>query len=317
MKHSFIVSFICIMLMAYVCGCGSSIPSPSPGNTTEKEIPPDAEPRDATPVCLIPEAPGTVKHTSDTVSLDISNSSHGYLMLTYSGSNEKSRLQIIAPNGVEYTYAISSADTCHTYPLAGGNGAYTARVLEAVSASDNKYALIFTQDFDVTISDEFLPFLYPNCYVSFVPESMCVQKAYELAQSCYSDLDVIGNIYNYVIKNITYDKEKAANIAYAYIPDPDRTLESMSGICFDYASLMSAMLRSQSIPTRLEVGYSGETYHAWISCYADEIGWIDNIIEFNGKTWSLMDPTLAANNDSSAVKKYVGDGSNYLVKYTY
>ena len=30
-----------------------------------------------------------------------------------------------------------------------------------------------------------------------------------------------------------------------------------------------------------------------------------------------MDPTLAANNDEASVKKYVGDGSNYIVKYSY
>jgi hypothetical protein len=80
---------------------------------------------------------------------------------------------------------------------------------------------------------------------------------------------------------------------------------------------MSAMLRSQQIPTRLEVGYAGEVYHAWISCYVDEIGWVDNIISFDGENWSLMDPTLAANNSSSAVEEYIGDGSNYLIKYTY
>jgi transglutaminase-like putative cysteine protease len=77
------------------------------------------------------------------------------------------------------------------------------------------------------------------------------------------------------------------------------------------------MLRTQGIPTRLEVGYSGELYHAWISCYVDEIGWIDNIIEFDGKNWSLMDPTLAANNSGTAVGKYINDGNNYVVKYTY
>jgi len=43
---------------------------------------------------------------------------------------------------------------------------------------------------------------------------------------------------------------------------------------------MSAMLRSQGIPTKLEVGYSGEAYHAWISTYIKESGWVDNIIKF-------------------------------------
>ena len=46
-------------------------------------------------------------------------------------------------------------------------------------------------------------------------------------------------------------------------------------------------------------------------------GWVDNIIEFDGKDWSLMDPTLAASNSASSVKKYIGDGSNYTVKYSY
>ena len=62
---------------------------------------------------------------------------------------------------------------------------------------------------------------------------------------------------------------------------------------------------------------SGEEYHAWISTYIKDIGWIDNIIEFDGKDWSLLDPTLGANNKSKDVKKYIGDGSKYIVKYTY
>ena len=44
---------------------------------------------------------------------------------------------------------------------------------------------------------------------------------------------------------------------------------------------------------------------------------LDNIIEFDGKNWSIMDPRLAANNSASDVKKYVGNGKNYVTKYTY
>ena len=149
-------------------------------------------------------------------------------------------------------------------------------------------------------------------------DSKCVKKGESLAEKdCYSDLDVVTQIYNFVIKKISYDKKKAENVPYGYTPDPDETLDTGKGICFDYAALMSAMLRSQRIPTKLEVGYSGDVYHAWISCYVDEIGWVDNIIEFDGKNWSIMDPTLAANNSASDVKKYVGNGKNYVTKYTY
>lgn len=80
---------------------------------------------------------------------------------------------------------------------------------------------------------------------------------------------------------------------------------------------MCAMLRSQRIPSRLEVGYVGELYHAWISCYIDEIGWVDRIIEFDGHSWSLMDPTLAAGCDRDKVKEYMDDKERYLIKYTY
>lgn len=38
------------------------------------------------------------------------------------------------------------------------------------------------------------------------------------------------------------------------------------------SAVMTAMLRSQRIPTRLEVGYMGDVYHAWISIYTKETG---------------------------------------------
>ena len=80
---------------------------------------------------------------------------------------------------------------------------------------------------------------------------------------------------------------------------------------------MTAMLRSQRIPAKLQVGYAGETYHAWISVYTEEDGWLDNVIQFDGNTWQLLDPTFASNNERSEVAEYVGDGDNYLLKYSY
>ena len=158
--------------------------------------------------------------------------------------------------------------------------------------------------------------MFPK-YVNFTADSLPVAKAEELADDASSDLDIISSVYNYIITHFTYDYSKASSVTSGYLPDIDEVFTSEKGICFDYAALMSAMLRSQRIPTKLEVGYSGDVYHAWISCYVDEIGWVDNIIEFDGKNWSIMDPTLAANNSASDVKKYVGNGKNYVTKYTY
>lgn len=273
--------------------------------------------RDAMPQVLVPQADGAVTYGNDIVSLDASRTSDGYVMLRYTGTNEKVKLQVALPDGTEYTYPVTASDDYSVYPLPGGNEFYKVTLLESVSVENNLYAISFTQDLDVQINDEFSPFLYPNFYVNFTQDSACVAKGESLAEDCSSDLDVITNIYNFVIKNVTYDQEKADSVPYGYVPVPDDTLASGKGICFDYASLMSAMLRSQRIPTRLEVGYSGDVYHAWISCYVDEVGWVDGIIQFDGKHWSLIDPTLAASNSAENVKKYIGDGSNYTTKYTY
>ena len=80
---------------------------------------------------------------------------------------------------------------------------------------------------------------------------------------------------------------------------------------------MTAMLRSQGIPTKLEIGYSGDIYHAWISTWLNE-RMVDNIIQFDGKSWELMDPTLAANSDNKEdVKEYIGNGEHYVLQYSY
>ncbi|MDD2978647.1 MAG: transglutaminase-like domain-containing protein [Hespellia sp.] len=311
--HYIIVPFFLVLFLSLIIsGCSSS--SNAAKENSEKK---SAPPRSSAAKVLVPEAPATTVYGNDIVSIDVSNVSQGYIMVNYSGFNDKVKLQIETPDAVDYTYLITDLNQYAVYPLSGGNGSYTLSILESVDRDSDMYSIAFTQAFDVTLADEFLPYLYPNHYVNFTADSALVSKGEELASDCYSDLDVVTNIYDFVIKNITYDEDKAKDVPYGYTPDPDETLGSKTGICFDYASLMSGMLRSQNVPTKLEVGYSGDVYHAWISCYVDEVGWVDNIIEFDGKNWSLMDPTLAAGNKKSAVKKYIGDGSKYTVKYHY
>lgn len=239
--------------------------------------------RDSTPQVLTPAADGAVVYQNDVATVDASNTSQGYVMVNYNGSCEKVKLQITGPDQNCYTYLITEHGNYTAFPLTAGNGSYSIQVMENIGG--DSYVLSLEQTVDVQIENEFLPFLYPNQYVDFKADSN--------------------------------DEEKAQNVSYGYLPNVDDTLASRTGICFDYAALMTAMLRSQNIPTKLEVGYSGDTYHAWISTYVDDKGWVDNIIEFDGDSWQIMDPTLGANNDSKSVKKYVGDGSHYVVKYTY
>ena len=304
--------FSCLALILFcgssLTGCGDSNLSISPSSNTPKEI------RDNTPLVLVPDPSGIEVFQSELYSIDVSNQSKGYIMVNYQGNSEKIKLQITTPGGVPYTYLVTRYNQWVTYPLPGGDGVYNIQLFEVADLANDLYAVVFTQELDVVIEDQLLPFLYPNNYVDFTPQSEVVNKGKELAGGATSDLEVITNIYNYVTKNISYDTEKAQSVEYGYVPNVDDTLATQKGICFDYASLMSAMLRSQGIPTRLEVGYAGEVYHAWISCYVDEIGWIDKIIQFDGVNWTLMDPTFAAGSGGS---EYIGDGTHYQVKYSY
>lgn len=272
--------------------------------------------RTSTPKVLTPKKSDPVTQEDQYAAIDISNSQNGYFMVKYIGSSDKIKLRVTAPDGVVNDYNIKKSDTFESFPFSQGDGAYEIRICEQLAGE--KYAIVSSLTADVKMTDPFGAFLYPNQYVNFTSNSKAVSKAEELAKDASCDLDVITSVYNYVVDTISYDEEKADSVQFDYIPDVDETLDSTKGICFDYASLMGSMLRSQSIPTKIEVGYSGEIYHAWISTYTKEQGWIDDIIEFDGKEWSLMDPTFASSGkNDKKIQKYIGDASNYVVKHIY
>lgn len=265
---------------------------------------------------LTTSAPGTVAFSGGGVTLDASNVSQGYFSVQYGGSNSKVKLQITKSSGTTYTYDINARNAYEVFPVSEGNGSYRVAVFENLSG--NRYTQIFSKDVNVTLDNEFLPFLYPNQYVNFGPDSKVISVAKELSANCNDEMEVVANVYNYVTDNITYDNDKAANVQSGYLPVVDNVLEVKKGICFDYAALMASMLRSQAIPTKLVVGYTGQQYHAWINVYTEESGWIDGVIQFDGVEWKLMDPTFASSgkNDPN-ITSYITNSSNYQEKFLY
>ncbi|GFI62502.1 hypothetical protein IMSAG049_01686 [Clostridiales bacterium] len=264
---------------------------------------------------LMPEASGVSVKKSDDAIIDYSNISDGYVMVNYTGAADKRlKVQVTGPT-TTYTYDLP-AGKWTTFPLSDGNGTYKTTVLQ--NTKESKYAAVISESFSVSLSDEFAPFLRPNQYVDYANAKQTIQKAAELAGGVSEPLDKVAKIYDYVVANLTYDKDKAASVQSGYLPVLDSVLASKKGICFDYASLMTGMLRSQGVPCKLVVGYAGTAYHAWISVWTKETGWIDGVIYFNGTTWQRMDPTFASSGgESEAIMQYIGDGSNYTQKYLY
>lgn len=321
-KNTLMLFFLSVSLT--LCSCGNdspdisnemAVPNSSGGNKnvsvpSEEETPKQGT-RDNTPVVLVGTADGSLTYGNDSVTIDASHISDGYLMANYTGSSPKVKFQITGPDEVTYTYNLH--DGYETFPLTCGNGSYTLGVYENIEGTS--YSTLFTQSIDVTIENEFGPFLYSNQYVNFSADSAPVAKGSELAASADTDLEVVENVYNFIITNFTYDYEKAASVQSGYLPDVDAIYSSKIGICFDYAAVMATMLRTQNIPTRLEVGYMKDTYHAWISVYISGQGWVNGIIEFDGNEWKLLDPTFAST--SSSPKDFLTETDKYIIKYVY
>ncbi len=288
------------------------------GTTTSGKTPSKAsgKPDFSITHCPTPVASGKQVAQNSAAIIDFSNTGDGYICVKYIGQNPKVKLRVLAPDGMLYTYDLHGGDY-EVFPLSTGDGKYAVTVYESISVARSSYAVCLFKEIDVKLDDEFAPFLCPNQYVNFNEDSKAVVKSAELAADADDELELITNVYNYITDNISYDYDKAKTPPTNYVTDLDEIMDSGKGICLDYAALMAAMLRSRGIPTRLEVGYARDVYHAWISVYVDEMGWLNGIISFDGSSWTLVDPTFGATSASDKLKKFIGDGSNYVTQKLY
>ena len=293
--------FLCCPLFLFT-GCHSKSDS--------SEEPPVFSP----PRVLVPQSPGTDTLGQSPLVLDISNVSQGYLTAESEDNGTAKNIQLTSEDGTVYSYFLKSGEKA-VLPFTSGSGTYQISCYEQINGS--QYAALFAQTLEISLENEFLPFLYPNQYVNFSPESKASKLALSIVSEDTSDIDALQAIYNYVTSHVTYDYELAESVDSDYLPDVDQTLETGKGICFDYAALTAAMLRSRDIPCKLQIGYAGTVKHAWISIYIRSRGWVDKAVEFSGDSWSRMDPTFDSNSeDKDTIQEYIGDNDNYTVQFT-
>ena len=271
-------------------------------------------PPPAVAVVLEPEASGTQEERCEAAVIDYSHTEDGYVMVRYLMPTQK-RLKVLV-KGPTTTYSYNlPVDEWTVFPLSDGNGDYRIGVYENVEGI--KYAKVMTVDTNVQMADPFAPFLRPNQFVNYSEATLAVGKGLEITEGLEAPLDKVAAVYDYVVSELSYDQERAQTVQSGYIPDLDQVLESQKGICFDYAALMTAMLRSQQIPCKMVFGYAGEIYHAWISVWTEEDGWIDGAIFFDGHAWKRMDPTFASSGGGDPeIMDYIENGS-YTAKYLY
>lgn len=251
---------------------------------------------------------------NDLAAADITSACDGVVRVSYKGECKKVKVRITKGEAV-YDYDLDPVGT--VFPLQSGSGTYNIKVLENVSGKT--YAIALDMDFEAKISDGLSPFLLPSQYINYSQSDKCVYKAAELCTGKTGTIEKAAAMFEYVTSHISYDKELAASVKSGYIPDPDATLESGKGICFDYASLFASMCRSQGIPAKLVMGYvRGDVYHAWNEIYTEETGWITVDLFLDKGGWELLDPTFYASaSDKAQVSQYIGEGSDYSAVYFY
>jgi hypothetical protein len=261
--------------------------------------------------------------------IDATHRDDGYLSIRYlRETSKKLKIKVIKlkPGGGEeeaYIYDLNNRAKSEIFSLTQGNGTYLIKVLENIDG--NRYAVVQTQNIETNLISEFAPFLIPIQNINYTSASKAVLKAQELTAKSRTDLDKVQEIYKYIVLTITYDYNKANKVMSGalsgYIPTVDTVLDSKTGICFDYSSLMAAMLRSQGIPTKLIMGYvaPNNAYHAWNEVYITGRGWIriNSTVFFDGVNWSRMDTTFAAANKSGRQTAFIGNGENYAPLFQY
>ena len=301
--RKFLNIFMAALLCLCLCACSQQeaeeeVPvQEEPLPLSMEEVYTDSHEMEVSPeeVQALEEAPAPVWTMLDAVAsgintyanadavIDYSNTKDGYVMVKYIGdTDQKLKARIFGPT-TTYTYNLVQGEW-QTFPLSDGNGSYTVTAYCNVGGS--KYANMLTLDLEV----------------GDIPDA----------------LDKVAVVYDYVVDNFVYDDYKAATVKSGYLPVLDTVLEEKKGICFDYASLMAGMLRSQGVPCKLIVGYAGSAYHAWISVWTEEFGWIDGAIYFDGTMWHRMDPTFASSGQRSEfIMDFINNDYNYSTKYSY
>jgi hypothetical protein len=212
-----------------------------------------------------PLASGTKTHKSGGAVLDASNMDYGYIMIK-KPSGKKLKVRVTGTN--EYTYDLRSDGEYDVYPLQDGSGKYRVAVFEQVKGTS--YSQILSESIRAELVHEYAAFLVSNRYSRYVEEGTAVLLAQEICADLETDREKAEAVYAYIASNYTYDYHKAATVKSGYVPDLEDTIETRTGICFDHASLMCAMLRSQGVPTKLVFGYADNFYHAWNEILIDE-----------------------------------------------
>jgi hypothetical protein len=215
-------------------------------------------------------------------SLDKGSVEKGIIQVKIVNASSKKMKVLVEKDGTKYSYTLR-AKSVETFPLQMGSGAYVVSTLENVSG--NQYKMLNKETITMNNTDENIIYLNSIQLVDWAITMKAIEKAAELTQGLSTEDEKFDAIYKYMTENFAYDFDKISTLTADYIPDVDVIFAAKKGICYDYSSVMGAMLRSVGISAKLCMGYTDyvNVYHAWNEVYLN-----------SQKKWCVVDTTVDA-----------------------
>jgi transglutaminase-like putative cysteine protease len=194
--------------------------------------------------------------------LDVSNVNQGIIQVKVVNPNSKKMKILIEKGSVRYSYTLQ-AKSVESFPLQIGNGAYSISILENVTG--DQYRILSQQSVTLSVNNENVIYLNSIQLIDWDTTMQAIAKTKELTAGKATDREKFDVIYAYMVSNFAYDFDKLQALTSDYLPVIDRVYNAKKGICYDYAAVFGAMLRSANIPSKLIMGYCDYVtqYHAW------------------------------------------------------
>ena len=172
MKKRWISALLALtLLLGIACGCAA----PAGGGEAELGVVLEdmGVPLAGLPpvgIVLNPSASGTAVQKNDYAEIDYSNAKDGYVMVKWKGSSStKVKVLVWGPDCTSqsdaYHYFLRTDGDYDVLPLSDGNGKYKVTVWKHVG-EPSKYSQVLSASLEVTLTDQFAPFLRPNQYVN-------------------------------------------------------------------------------------------------------------------------------------------------------
>ena len=225
------------------------------------------------------------------------NNAKGVLEVSVSGAKNDIALMLLKGSKTE-NFRLKSSEKAFI-PLNMGEGNYAFKVLMFIEGKTaiHLWETILSVKFDF----EQAPYLSSSIIVNWTDEMALVEKAKSLIVQNDPGETALA-ICRFISERYTYNSSVKSQPAF-YIPDLIKIYEGRTGICYDYATLCTAMCRAVGVPTQLVMGYSPyvgmNVYHAWC------------LVQINGK-WLMVDPVYSMGRESIFL-----DPSNSLVVNQY